>query len=589
MPAPHRLERAFVAAFTVLALLRAQEPVITDPRAVWPERLCVKLAEGSGAELRDGALCSRTGTDLSSVAAIFAQAEARPLITCVSWDVLDEWHTKACAVLPANNRPGHLGLWFHLTCESPETAARLRDQLRANPLVACLHHEPRLALARWGEPAADSSPLPGGDIPPTTPLLTSLQLTHNPSPQGHGVRRVDGIYGARGQGVRFVMIEESFVLDHEDVCQLTASHFLGPVPPLDMNHAQHGTSGASMVCATRNEYGFTGIADEVDARFIGLGPAGGFENALAFAVTQTQPADVILVVLIVQVPLLGPGSWVPLEFFQAAFDATLTTTALGRLVVVPGGNGDLSLDDPALLNRFDRNFRDSGAIIVGASAPGPLVRAPFSNWGSRIDAHSWGDGVASCGYPGAFFPNNDLLQAYTAGASGTSASTPQVAGVVAAIEGVARAQLGAPLTNQQVLALLHAYGPDTPDVIGRRPDLEAIFAALGVLDGLAVDEPDFDLLETIGVTMDGAPGSIAALFASFAAGDVDLGLDRHVLIDLTGMVSIGAFVLPAGTATYSLPIPNSATLHGVSLYFQAVRLTGSSPLHVTNSCQATIR
>lgn len=575
------LLHAFVAAILAFCV-RAQEPIEDDPRAVHPDRLCVKLVEGCGAELRDGVLVSRSGQDLSSVAALFAKANARPLVTAVSWDELDRWHTQACAVLPPHNRPGHLGLWFHLTGDSAAAMARLREQLRVDPLVEHLHHEPRYALA--GPP-----PPPGGDVPPTTPLLTSLQLTHNPSPQGHGVRRVAGIHGARGRGIRFVMMENTYLLGHEDVCQLVAANFFGPVPAIDWNSAQHGTSGASMVCADRNGYGLTGIADEVDARFLSLGLNGGFENALAMTLANTQPADVILCVIMTQVPSLGPNSWVPFEYFQSAFDATLTATALGRHVVVPCGNGDMSLDDPALLNRFDRNFRDSGAIIVGASQPGPLLRIAFSNWGSRIDAHSWGDGVASCGYPGAFYPNNDLLQAYTGSATGTSASTPQLAGLVAAIQGAAKKQLGQPLSNAQLLALLHAHGPATPDVIGRRPDLEAILMAMGAIDGLTVNEPDFDLLETITLTMAGPAGTLAALFASFVPGDVDLGFNRHVHLDLQGLVSVGAFALPAGSASWSLLVPNDPSLHGVDVYFQAVRLEAGNTLHVTNSCQATVR
>ena len=583
MSASLPLFRAMVVLASVLLVgLRAQAPVETDPQAVHPDRLCVKLAEGSGAEWKNGGLVSRNGIDLTSVAALFATATTRPLVTAVAWDELDRWHTQACSVLPPHNRPGHLGLWFHLTGPSVAATAVLREALLANPLVECLHHEPRLV-------PAGPTPRPGGDVPPTTPLLTHLQLTHNPSPQGHGARQAATIGGARGRGLRFVMMEYSFLLGHEDVCQLVASSFFGPVPALDLSTAQHGTSGASMVCANRNAYGITGMADEVEAHFVSMGLNGGFENSLALTVANTQPADVILVVIMTQVPSLGPGTWVPFEYFQSAYDATLTATALGRHLIVPAGNGNLSLDDPALLNRFDRNFRDSGAIMVGASEAGPLVKIGFSNWGSRIDAHSWGDGVASCGYPTAFFPNNDLLQSYTGAATGTSASTPQLAGVIAVLQGAAKRQLGQPLTNQQVVSLLHAHGPQTTHVIGRRPDLVAMLQAMGAIDGLGLNEPDFDLLETITVTMDGPAGSIAALFGSFVPGDVDLGFNRRVHLDLAGMVSIGAFVLTTGSAAWSLQVPNDPALQGSHLYLQAVRLAATGPLHVTNSCQATIR
>jgi hypothetical protein len=546
------------------------------------ERFTVKLAEGCGAELQNGLLRSRTGVDLAVLQPLFDAGRAEPLITAVSWDELDRWHRHACAVLPEHNRPGHLGLWFRLHDDGSATGS-LRAALAAQPLVACIESEPIYALAGTCAPA----PRPI-DIPPTTPLFTSLQQAHSATPLGHGAVQTAAIQGARGLGVTMVMMEGSFVLDHEDVEQLVAANFFGPVPPFDPLHSQHGTSGASIVCATRNGYGITGVADEVTARFLSLDLNGGIENSLAMVMSLTQPGDVIMVVIIIQVPSLGPNSWVPFELIQSAFDATLTTTALGRHVVVPAGNGNLSLDDPVFLNRFDRNFRDSGAIFVGASQAGLMQRASFANWGSRIDCHSWGDQVPSCSYGTLFFPNNDLRQSYTQGASGTSASAPLVTGLVADIQGVARRQLGVNLSPQQMRSLLQTYGATTPDLIGRRPDLVAILQALGIYDGLNVDKADLQLLDTMTVTMTGAPGDLAALFVAFAPANLAIGFNRNVHLDPLSLTSVGAFFLPSGTATWSLQVPNVPTLHGANIYYQAVRLSGAAPLHVTNSCQVTI-
>lgn len=560
----------------------AQGVIDADPAAVFLDRLHVKFAEGTGAAWDGQGFVSRCGVDLRPVSAAVAGARVEPLVRAVAWDELDRWHRQACAVMPPKDRPGHLGLWFKVTCASADAARAVRERLAREPLVAHVHHEPRYALA------AHTLPVPG-DIPPTTPLFTSSQLTHNPSPQGHGVRATADLLGARGQGIRFVMIEDTFLLGHEDVSQLVAANFVGAVPTPDLASCLHGVSGASMLLADRNSYGLTGIADEVDARFVGVYMNGGFENSLAVAAQNSQPCDVVLIVLILQVPSLGPGSWVPFEYFQSAYDATATATALGRLVVVPGGNGNLSLDDPALLGRFDRNVRDSGAIMVAASLAGPMGRIGFANWGSRMDCHSWGDGVASCGYPGLFYPNNDNLQAYTAAATGTSASTPQIAGVVCALQGLARRQLGQPLTNSQMRSLLWTHGPASPDAIGRRPDMVAMAAAIGAVDGLRLNAPDFDLLDTVQVQMSGTPGGIACLFASLATGDVDLGFNRRVHLDLNTADATGAFAMPNGTATWQTLVPNNPALHGTSLYFQAVRLEPNATLTLSTSCQATVR
>lgn len=572
-----------------LALAPAAPVGAQDPPAVHPERLLVKLAEGSGAELRGGKLTSRTGTELGAVAALFAQAAAEPLVTALSWDELDRLHANACAKLPPHNRPGHLGLWFRLRCPSPAAAAELQAALRAQPLVAHAYAEPiyYLASAQPVPATVPSPPLPG-DIPPTTPLFTSMQYPHEPTPTGHGVRLVDGVLGARGQGAKLFMIETSWILGHEDMSQMVAANFLGPVPPVDLTYAHHGLSGGSIVYADRNGYGITGMSDEVTARMVSLELNNGYENSIALILANSQPGDVVLVVLMVLVPSLGPGTWLPFEFLQSAFDATLTATANDRMVLEPAGNGDRSLDDPALLGRFDRSFRDSGAVIVGASAGALLQRAPYSNWGTRIDANGWGDNVVACGYGSLFFPGGDLLQCYTASATGTSSATPQIAAVVAAMQGAARRQLGHTLTNQEVLDLLHAHGPTTPDVIGRRPDLVAILEAIGAIDGLRLDVPDVPLGGAVTVTMEGPPLSIAALFGSFGTIDVPLGFNRNLHLDLASLASLGAFVLPAGSAQYTLPIPNSASLQGVDVYFQAGRLSGSAPLFLTNSGQVTI-
>ena len=59
----------------------------------------------------------------------------------------------------------------------------------------------------------------------------------------------------------------------------------------------------------------------------------------------------------------------PVEWQQATFDAISLATAQGISVVEAAGNGAVQLDAPDCLGLFDRNVRDSGAIIVGAGDP----------------------------------------------------------------------------------------------------------------------------------------------------------------------------------------------------------------------------
>lgn len=577
----------------VPVLLRA--PDLRTPQSseglpsVYETRLELKLAEGTGAEWRDDGLFSHSGMDLSSVQRWLADATVTPMVTSVSREQLDRWHAHACAVQPEHNRPGHLGLWFYVETKDAASCEQLRQNLAAEPLVAHVYHQPHLYAASADGTMVMLPPLPtGGDLPPTTPSFVAQQQAQALTPLGHGFRHASGILGGRGRGIGFRMIEDGWTLGHEDICQMVAANIIGPIPPQGTVDALHGTAGGSVVFADRNGYGMTGMADEVEAKFIGIDINGGFINAVTMTLANSQPGDVGMVVVMVFVSALGPGTFLPFEFYQSSFDATLTATSNGLHMVVPAGNGDRSLDDPALLGRFDRNFRDSGAIIVGASNGGLLEKASFSNWGSRVDAHSWGDGVIACGYGTLFYPNQDPLQAYTAAGTGTSSATPHVASVVAAIQGASLRQNGALLSNTEIIDLLHTWGPETPDVIGRRPDVVAIFEDLGIIDGLEMAEPDLSIGDTIAVDLSGPAGSIGALFGAFATGNFPLGFNRNIHLDLFGFLSLGAFVMPTGTAQYQLPVPNDPALQATDIYFQAVRLTGTQPLHVTNSCHVTI-
>lgn len=575
--------RTLVRVFAALAFAAGAAMAQADQPATYPDRLCVKLAEGSGAELLDGVLRSRTGVDLRPAAALFARAEAAPLVTAMSWQELDRLHRRACEKLPPHNRPGHLGLWFRLRSDSPAAAEALLADLQREPLIEHAYIEPRF----YGAGAAAAA-APAQDLPPTTPLWTSHQHAHEPTPVGHGVRLAQGILGGRGRGVGFRMLELSWILDHEDVSKLTAANFLGGVPPLDLQQANHGVAGSSLLMADRNGYGITGIVDEIEPRFLSTDLNGGVENTMVAATAASQPGDVMMLVLMVQIPQLGPGTWLPAEFFQAVFDATLTLSANDRILVVCAGNGNRSLDDPQLLRRFDRTFRDSGAIIVASTDAGLLVRAHYSNWGSRIDANAWGNQVYSAGYGNLFFGNNDVRQAYTDAYTGTSSSTPHIAGVVMSMQGAARRQLGRSLTLAEIQDALHDHGATTPDAIGRRPDLPAIFRALGIIDGLALDAPEVVPGGVMSGTLEAPALQVAGLYLSPNDIDVDIGWNRNLHLDPGFLISLGAYVINGPPTPWSSLLPLDPTLQGMELYFQAARIDTAGALELTNSGHMTV-
>ena len=78
---------------------------------------------------------------------------------------------------------------------------------------------------------------------------------------------------------------------------------------------------------------------------------------------------------------------------------------------------------------FDRNVRDSGAVMVGAGTPTGRIAEWFTNYGSRVDLEGWGSSVTTTGYGDLWNTGPDST--YTAGFNGTSSATPIVTGSVA--------------------------------------------------------------------------------------------------------------------------------------------------------------
>lgn len=564
-----------------LALLCAAAAAPLPAQGRERDRLHVKLRDEVDVAAAGGSLHSRSGLDLAAVQTLFDRAVAvEPLVPGVSRELLDRWHARACEVLPPGRRPGHLGHWFVLQCTSAAAADDLLDRLRREPLVAHCHREPAFGLASAparGSGAAPQSP----DPPPATPQFTSMQGTLAGPPAGLGLRWAHGILGARGRGVRLCMVENDWFVDHEDIGRLHAGSFLGVAPPGTPGPSNHGTTGASLLVADRNTWGLCGGADETDLRCISFPLNGGLPNSIVVAAASVQPGDVVMLSVMFLLGWLGPDDWVPVEVIQGVYDAVLTVTANGRIVVATAANGGRSLDDPRFLGMFDRAVRDSGCIFVGATDGASPVRAPWCNSGSIVDANSWGENVVAAGHGDLFFGNNDRRQAYTSRASGTSAAMPLVCSTVASLQGAARRQLGRDLTHLEVRGLLRAHGAPVAG-IGTRPDLRALFAAAGILDGLELSAPDVLPGESATALVSGAAGG-ALLFASLGTGQSEVGLNRAIHLDLASIATVGWRPLAGGQAAFPLAIPNDAVLHGVQLYLQALVVPAGAGLHVTNS------
>ena len=306
------------------------------------------------------------------------------------------------------------------------------------------------------------------------------------------------IFGA-GEGITIYDVEYGWFQDHEDLSKASLSPLLlnsGDSALYTQNDQHHGTAVLGELIADNNGFGVTGIAYSANIKLapantaqLGWNPA----NAILLSAADGLPGDVILVEQQTYVCDLPEGQNLgPSEYDLPVFQAIQTATALGMVVIEAAGNGGVNLDQSACQSNFDRNFRDSGAILVGAGGPPTSnydrereIHATWaSSFGSRVDVQGWGSAVMTTGYGNYPDPNAwlDPQEMYTNTFSGTSSAAPMVAASAAIIQSMALWYNNAPLLPWQVRDLLASTGSpqlgDTSENIGPRPDLQAALANL---------------------------------------------------------------------------------------------------------------
>jgi hypothetical protein len=350
--------------------------------------------------------------------------------------------------------------------------------------VDVVYLEPRAELAY-----VDSSILPNSSnstIPPISQLgdFISYQGYLNPAPQGIDAKYAWTVQGGNGENVKIVDVEGAWNITHNDLADMFIS--MGGNHN-DIDWERHGTAVAGVVTAVDNGFGIKGIVSDA-----GMGSANIFALGISNAIVNAANAVGSGGVIIIEVQQgggpntancscnQGQCNLVPVEYYLSNFDAIRYATAKGVTVVEAAGNGSVNFDHPAYNGKFNRQVRDSGAILVAASNSSSRTPACFTNYGNRIDVHGWGWNVATLSYGDLY--NGGQNNKYTNRFSGTSSASPIVAGAVASLQSIAKSNIGRFLTPAEARSILSSTATPQSGEFDKRiaglPNLKSAIALL---------------------------------------------------------------------------------------------------------------
>ena len=438
------------------------------------QRVVVKFNEGIKVRLnKTGRLSGLPQADITSIVILLGNlgipARAIKRMHARAEDEIDT--ERQAAERESGGKLADLNLYFVIDLPAGVDAAVVADKLN------------QMKSVEYAEPAAIPAP-PPFDIAPATDNFKSEQGYLRRAPNGIGALPRSRYKGAWGKALTVTDVEYSWQTDHEDL-EIQSVPILtnGETASDPFNDNNHGTAVLGEIVARNNGYGVTGIAP--DARLL-LAPVNTVESsysparAINIATGSMKRGDVMVIEQ--QYWACGASTdsdiYGPLEELQDVFDAISVATAKGIVVVEAAGNGGINLDSPSCNSRYNRNFRDSGAIIVGAGSIG-RAKLSFSSFGSRVDVQGWGESVMTTGYGDAFFPNSDARQKYTRTFGGTSSATPIVAGAALQVNGIIKACGIRPLSSRSMRKILTSTGSQQSDPInGNIGPLPSIKAAV---------------------------------------------------------------------------------------------------------------
>ncbi|MBJ8154157.1 S8 family peptidase [Bacillus cereus] len=346
------------------------------------------------------------------------------------------------------------------------------------------------------EEAPPAERLPNLSVNPYDESRLTRQGYLEPAPLGINAPYAWSIKGGDGKGTTFVDMEYGWLFNHEDLVNQKIELISGQNKS---EHHDHGTSVLGIVSAEDNNIGGIGIAPKAKVKVVSQIRDNGNYNtadAILSAVNNMQAGDILLLEVQATYDGYGDKNYFPVEVKPDIFDAIRMGTNKGIIIIEAGANGGNDLDQfrdrngKQVLNRNSPDFKDSGAIMVGAaSARVPHKRSYFSNYGSRVDVYGWGNAVDTTDAK----PSEFITNLYTSSFAGTSSASPIIAGAAASIQGIAKNNQGRVYTPRQLRDILSdsstrtKSNDPTSDKIGVLPDLKAILSKLGFSPNLGND------------------------------------------------------------------------------------------------------
>jgi len=309
------------------------------------------------------------------------------------------------------------------------------------------------------------------------PLYVSRDYL-DPAPKG-----VDAPYAWKQKGgkgkIKFIDIELGWNLEHEAIkagkLQTTGINF--------PQFREHGTAVLGIIMM-QDDKGGMGITPEAKGKVISqCRPCGDINtpDAIMTAIAHLNRGDILLLE-IQSMDMRYPEQLWPVEIHKATYEVIRLATALGIIVIETAGNGSINnngrsnnlnmykdIEGKKSLNTASKDFKDSGAIIVGAaSSTFPHARLNYSNYGNRVNCYAWGENIATAGsYPGS---SGMAINTYTARFGGTSGATAIITGVAIAVQSIMEANYNYRLSPCQMRSVLGSDYYNTPSALGRASD-----------------------------------------------------------------------------------------------------------------------